>query len=71
MSRENETGRAPAHSAGAESVRAWRVSEARHSGEMEGLTITPASRDDADDYVAGRIGSDELVQRARERYGLD
>lgn len=51
--------------------RAQRVSEAIHSGEMEGLTVTPAGRADADEYIAGHIDSDELVARARARYGLD
>jgi ethanolamine ammonia-lyase small subunit len=31
---------------------------------------TSETRADADDYVAGRIDSDELVERARARYGL-
>ncbi|KRC43021.1 antitoxin VbhA family protein [Oerskovia sp. Root22] len=48
-----------------------RVRAAVHSGEMEGLKVTPATRRDADEYVAGRITSDELVARARARYGLD
>jgi hypothetical protein len=47
-----------------------RVAEAIHSGEMEGLDVTPAGREDAAEYVAGRIDSDELVARARARYGL-
>ncbi len=50
--------------------REWRVAEAIHSGEMEGLDVTPAGRADAAEYVAGRIDSDELVARARARYGL-
>ena len=50
---------------------AERVSEAIHSGEMEGLPVTVAGRQDAQEYVAGRISSDELVARARARYGLD
>lgn len=48
-----------------------RVGEAIHSGEMEGLHVTPAVRADAGEYIAGRIDSDELVARARARYGLD
>ncbi|WP_043641721.1 antitoxin VbhA family protein [Nocardioides alkalitolerans] len=48
-----------------------RVAEAIHSGEMEGLTVSARGRDDAAEYVAGRIDSDELVARARSRYGLD
>lgn len=47
-----------------------RVAEAIHSGEMEGFHVSPAGIEDADEYVAGRIDSDELVTRARARYGL-
>jgi len=50
--------------------RARIVEEAEHSGEMEGLHVDPATRADADEYVAGRIDSHELVARARARYGL-
>jgi hypothetical protein len=50
--------------------REHRVDEAIHSGEMEGLRVTAGTRADADDYVAGRIDSDELVERARARYRL-
>jgi len=46
------------------------VHEAEHSGEMEGLHVDSDTSSDADDYVAGRIDSDELVARARARYGL-
>lgn len=46
------------------------VEDAQHSGEMEGLRVDPATRADADDYIAGRIDSHELVARARARYGL-
>jgi Antitoxin VbhA len=53
-----------------QSERERRVAEAIHSGEMEGLDVTPAGREDAAEYVAGRIDSDELVARARARYGL-
>lgn len=48
-----------------------RVAEAIHSGEMEGVHVSPAGRSDAQEYIAGRIDSDELVTRARARYGLD
>lgn len=48
-----------------------RVDSAIHSGEMEGMRVAPATRADAGDYVAGRITSDELVERARSRYGLN
>jgi hypothetical protein len=46
------------------------VDEAVHSSEMEGLPVTAETRADADDYVAGRIDADALVERVRERYGL-
>ena len=45
--------------------RELRVAEAIHSGEMEGLPVTAAGRQDAQEYVVGRIDSDELVARAR------
>ncbi len=54
-----------------EAERKRRVAEAIHSGEMEGLHVTPAGQADAQEYVAGHIDSDELVARARTRYGLD
>jgi hypothetical protein len=47
-----------------------RVAEAIHSGEMEGLSVTPACRADAQEYIDGRIDSDELVARTRARYGF-
>lgn len=46
------------------------VAEAIHSGEMEGLHVDPVTREDAQEYIAGQISSDELVARARARYGL-
>lgn len=48
-----------------------RVAEAIHSGQMEGMHVSPAGRADAQEYVAGGIDSDELVARARARYGLE
>ena len=47
-----------------------RVEDAVHSNEMEGLHVNAETLADADEYVAGRIDSDELVARARARYGL-
>ena len=47
-----------------------RVEDAVHSNEMEGLQVNGDTLADADDYVAGRIDSDELVARVRARYGL-
>ena len=50
--------------------RARIVEDAVHSGEMEGLQVGPEFQADADEYVAGRIDSHELVARTRARYGL-
>ena len=47
-----------------------RVEIAEHSGEMEGLHVTPASRADAEEYVAGRISVRELRARVRARHGV-
>ena len=47
-----------------------RVSLALHNGAMEGVDVTPATRADAEEYIAGAITSDELVTRARARHGL-
>jgi hypothetical protein len=52
-------------------VRAQYVEAAIHSGEIEGLTVSEATRTDADSYVVGTIDSDELVDRVRARYGLN
>ncbi len=46
------------------------VQDAIHNNEMEGLHVNADTLADADEYVAGRIDSDELVARARARYGL-
>ena len=46
------------------------LEQAEHSGKMEGLHITAATRDDGRAYAAGRIDIDELVARGRARYGL-
>lgn len=61
---------APARSQVSVAERAGRVAEAIHSGEMEGLTVTTATREDADGYIAGQIDAEELVARVRARYGL-
>lgn len=55
----------------AHAERERRVEEALHSGEMEGFSVDSATLVDSDDYVAGVIESDEIVARARARYGLD
>ena len=46
------------------------VLEAVHSGEMEGLTLSPAGYEEAEAYAAGRIDADDLVAHARARHGL-
>jgi hypothetical protein len=63
----------PEPEAAGESERAERqrrVEDAIHGNEMEGLHVNADTLADADEYVAGRIDSDELVARARARYGL-
>jgi hypothetical protein len=37
---------------------------------MEGLSVSPAWRAEAQEFIEGRIDSDELVARTRARYGL-
>lgn len=54
----------------AERGRRTALEQAEHSGEMEGLHITPATRADGEAYAAGRIDIDELVARGRARYSL-
>ena len=53
-----------------EAERERRVAEGIHSGEMEGLHVSEAGQADAGEYIAGSIDSDELVARARARYGI-
>jgi len=50
--------------------RAASVAEATHSAELEGLTVSPASLADAQEYVRGNIDVDELGRRVRARYGV-
>ena len=54
----------------AERARRIALEQVEHSGEMEGLHITPAARADGEEYAAGRIDIDELVARGRARYAL-
>jgi hypothetical protein len=54
-----------------ERARRFALAQAEHSGEMEGLHITPATRADAEEYATGRIDIHELVARGLARYGLD
>jgi hypothetical protein len=55
----------------AHAVRERAVEDAIHSASMEGLTVTPATRADADEYAAGAIDVDEFIARvdARHRVG--
>ncbi|WP_309620336.1 hypothetical protein [Salinibacterium sp.] len=46
------------------------VREAPHDREMVGLFLSPAARSDVIEYIAGRIDSDDLADRAWARYGL-
>lgn len=50
--------------------RAASLAEATHSAALEGLTIGPATRADAEEYVQGDIDVDELVRRVQARYGV-
>jgi len=50
--------------------RELQVAEAIHSGEMEGLHMTQATKADAGKYVAGEIDLAELEERVRARYGI-
>ena len=55
----------------AHAARERAVEDAVHSAAMEGLTVTPATRADADEYTAGAIDVNELIARvdARHRIG--
>lgn len=46
------------------------VSQATHSAVLEGLMVSSAFQRDSDEYVAGTISADELVELTRERFGL-
>lgn len=46
------------------------VQAAIHSGEMEGLPMTAATRADTADYVAGEIDLEQLEARIRARYQI-
>jgi len=54
----------------ADRARRFALEQAEHSGEMEGLHVDPATRADAEEYIAGRREIDELVASTRARYGL-
>lgn len=46
------------------------VGQTVHSALLEGLNVSSAFRKDSDDYIAGSISADELVELTRERFGL-
>ncbi|MCH9277223.1 antitoxin VbhA family protein [Bifidobacterium amazonense] len=51
--------------------RAVGVAEAVHSAHLEGGDVTPAFLADARDYIEERISIRELLNRTRNRYGLE
>lgn len=53
-----------------QAVRAAHVAGSAHSGEMDGLSVTPEIHADAESYIDGVIDADELVARTCARYGL-
>ncbi|TFC52861.1 MULTISPECIES: antitoxin VbhA family protein [unclassified Cryobacterium] len=59
------TGRTVAHA-----LRERAVEDAVHSAAMEGLTVTAATRADADDYARGSIDVDELIARIGTRHNV-
>jgi hypothetical protein len=50
--------------------RRFTLEQAEHSGEMEGLHVSPETRADGEEWIMGRIDIDELIARTRERYCL-
>lgn len=53
-----------------EDERSRRVADAIASGRLEGVEPSPEFLADAEDYIRGDIDGDELVARARHRWGL-
>lgn len=51
-------------------IRERLVAESIHSGEMEGLSVSDEARADNAEFIEGTIDADEVVRRARSRYGL-
>ncbi len=62
--------RAETSKLGTEAERRFALEQAEHSGEMEGLHVSPEARADAEEWIAGRLDVDELVERGRARYDL-
>jgi hypothetical protein len=55
---------------GGEFTRAKIIGDGIHSLAMEGLAVTPETKADAAEYIAGNITMDELGRRVRARYGI-
>lgn len=47
------------------------ITEAIHSGEMEGAYVSAEFREDADEYVAGEISIEELMRRTKRRWTVE
>ena len=65
----NETSKVPV-SAEEQLLRAEDVRRIRHSTEMEGGFIPIEAQADQDAFARGEIDEEEMVRRARERFGL-
>lgn len=46
------------------------VDQTVHNALLEGLNVSPAFQRDSNDYIAGTISANELVDLTRERFGL-
>ncbi|QZY51404.1 antitoxin VbhA family protein [Leucobacter tenebrionis] len=46
------------------------VSQAKHSAFLEGLRVSQTFQEESEEYIAGAISSDELVEMTRARFGL-
>ena len=66
----NETSKAPV-SAEEQLLRAEDVRRIRHSTEMEGGFIPLEAQADQDAFVRGEIDEEEMLRRARARFGLE
>jgi len=51
-------------------LRAQWVAEADHSVYLEGLAVSSEYKANTNQYIAGEISADELVEITRSRYGL-
>jgi hypothetical protein len=46
------------------------VSQTVHNALLEGLNVSPAFQRDSNEYIAGTISANKLVDLTRERFGL-